>query len=401
LHFVDLADTSRQQLRDWISARANTMTLGATEEEPKPVLPSRATEDLASHRTSAAVPVQLTLESEPKKPRVGSDELLNHHHESRHLIGLHRTSAAIRGNLKNLVRRTVRLVENQLRDRSNVDLVLSAALRGSDARSVIHYPVAYVDFLRTCIEPASHSVTVMKAESGSTDCAAKRFVTLVDELRRGLPAIEFPVAQEIALIADQYRTLSAEANFGQWAGDVGLHFSMSSSFGRNGRILFNIIRFMRSERCLELGTAYGMSALFILGALKIYAKSGHLTTVEGSEPQFSLGSSMLKRWHGGAVSCHFVRTGSALPKLVKSLGRLDFMFHDCGHSREDYVRDFNQVSESLAPGAVVLFDDIRWEDPRFFAGKPRTYEGWKAVVADSRVRQAVEIDDVLGLLLVR
>jgi predicted O-methyltransferase YrrM len=117
-----------------------------------------------------------------------------------------------------------------------------------------------------------------------------------------------------------------------------------------GRILFNIVRFMRSERCLELGTAYGMSALFILAALTASAKPGHLATVEGFEPMFSLGSSMLKRRYEEMVSCHFGKTSSVLPELVKSLGRIDFMFHDCGHSREDYIRDFNQLSEILAPG---------------------------------------------------
>ncbi len=314
-----------------------------------------------------------------------------------------RTCMTIKGNLKNLVRRSVGLVaeylENELRDRRNVDLIFSAALRGPDALSVIHYPVAYVEFLRTCLEHAAHLVTEVKGESGSPDSAAKRFMTLVDQLRRGLPAIKFSVAQEIGLIADQNRTLSEPKVGAQWAMDVGLHFSISSSFGSKGRIVFNIVRFMRSERCLELGTAYGMSALFILAALTAYAKSGHLATVEGFEPMFSLGSSMLKRRYGETVSCHFGKTGSVLPELVKSLGRIDFMFHDCGHSREDYIRDFNQVSEILAPGAVVLFDDIRWEDPRFVKGEARTYEGWEAVVAHPRVRRAVEIDDMLGLLL--
>jgi predicted O-methyltransferase YrrM len=309
----------------------------------------------------------------------------------------------IKAKLKSLVSRGVGLVteyrENELRDRRNVDLVLSAALNGSDGLPAVRYPVAYVDFLRTCIERTAHLVREVRGDAGAPERAGNRFATLVRHLRLDLPAIDFSVAQEIALIADRNRSVSEPKEFGQWAGDIGLHFQTSSSFGRKGRILFNVVRFARSEHCLELGTAYGMSALFILAALKAYAKSGHLATVEGSEPQFSLGSAMLKRLHGGMVSCHFGKTGNVLPELVKSLGKIDFMFHDCGHSREDYVGDFNQVSEILSPGAVVVFDDIRWEDPTIYVGQARTYEGWKEVVGHPRVKRAVEIDDTLGLLL--
>lgn len=267
--------------------------------------------------------------------------------------------------------------------------------------SAIHYPVAYVKFLRSCLQHTVHFVTEVKTESGDLDSAGKRFATLVDNLRNGLPAIEFSVAREIAFIADRNLMLLDSMEFDHWAGDLGLHFGISSSLGRKGRILFNTVRLMRTERCLELGTAYGMSALFILAAIKLYAKPGHLATVEALEPQFSLGASLLKRRYAEMVSCHFGRTSSVLPELVNSLGRIDFMFHDCGHSREDYIRDFEKVSNVLAQGAVVLFDDIRWEDPRMFTGESRTYEGWREVVGHSRVKRAIEIDGMLGLLLLR
>jgi predicted O-methyltransferase YrrM len=101
------------------------------------------------------------------------------------------------------------------------------------------------------------------------------------------------------------------------------------------------------------------------------------------------------------VWCRFGTTDSELPQLAACPRQVDFMFHDCGHSREDCVNDFNQTIRILAPGAVVLFDDIRWEEQRFSAQKAHTYEGWREVVANPSVARAVEIDDVLGLLLMR
>ena len=112
-----------------------------------------------------------------------------------------------------------------------------------------------------------------------------------------------------------------------WAGDVGLHSSIASSSASKGRILFNLVRFTRSERCLELGTAYGVSAPFILSALRLYFTGGHPHTIEASEPQFSVASAQLRSRYSDLVSCHFGRTGTILPELMKSSGPIDMLFH--------------------------------------------------------------------------
>lgn len=315
---------------------------------------------------------------------------------------------SIKAGLKNLVGRSVLFVtrhaEIELRDRHSVDLVLEAELRRSDTLSALHYPVVYVDILRSSIEAAPHSVREVKSESHSPGSRANRFSRLLDAFHGTmLPPVEICAAREIALAADRHSALtdSFDISHGSWtwAGDLGLHFSLSSSFGAKGRILYNIVRFMRSERCLELGTAYGMSAFFILAALEKYAKSGHLATIEGEKPQFSASSCMLKARFGASVSCHFGYTNNILPELFKSPDQFDFVFHDSTHSREEYIRDFDQLSQRLAPGSVVLFDDIRWESHKYLAEEPHTYKGWQAVVSHPRVRRAVEIDNTLGLLL--
>ncbi len=232
----------------------------------------------------------------------------------------------------------------------------------------------------------------------SMDTSTKRFSFLVDVLRQ-VPPIELSSAAEIALIADCYRGNLQPIEGNAWVGDVRSHFRMSSSFGTKGRILTTVVRFTQSKECLELGTVYGMSALFILEALKAPGTETHLTTLEGGEPQFSMSSKILRNRYGNHVSCEFGRIQVGLPRIVKTLEHVDFLFHDAGHSKDDYTRDFRTVLPILAPGAVVLIDDIRWEDPRFFQGNPRCYEGWMEVLNHSRVRRAVEINDTMGLLL--
>jgi predicted O-methyltransferase YrrM len=311
----------------------------------------------------------------------------------------------IKSMMKRLVVRGAKLAATQAeqigRDGRNVDICLAAALQEPGALANIGHPSAYVELLRSCIEPMAVSVEHVRNEPTENDAAAKRFATLVDSLGSDIPPIPLATAQEIALVADRYRDLSGVVEYGEWAGDAGLLFSISSSFGKKGRILSAIVRFSRSEHCLELGTAFGMSALFILSAIRANGHGGHLTTLDGFEPQFSLGSTMLKQRYEDLVSCHRGTTQEALPDLVKSLKRIDFFFHDAGHSREDYVRDFNAVVGFLSPDSVALIDDIRWQDPRFSAQPVETYRGWREIVGHSRVRRAVEIDNSIGLLLLR
>ena len=43
-----------------------------------------------------------------------------------------------------------------------------------------------------------------------------------------------------------------------------------------------------------------------------------------------------------------------LTELAKELKSFDFLFHDAGHSYDDYVNDFALAEPMLAPGAICL-----------------------------------------------
>jgi len=285
----------------------------------------------------------------------------------------------------------------KIRDNSNLDVVLPWAL--ARAGEDIQFPLAYVEFLRSCLERKTYPITPVKSKRGGADSEpARRFGSLLGALAN-LPPLEFALAESLAKTADAYSGNSMPMESGSWAGDVRAHFEMSSSFGHKGRILAAIVRFMRCQRCLELGTAYGMSAMFILEALSKQGRHTHLTTVEGSELQYKIALEQLEGRYPGRVACEYGWTSSVLPRLAKSLEPVDFMFHDAGHSRKDYVGDFHAALPLLAPGAVVLFDDINWNDPRFAANNPQCRQGWLEVASHAKVRWAVEIGQEMGLVL--
>jgi len=286
----------------------------------------------------------------------------------------------------------------RVRYQHNVDIALLGMLDGGQSLTQKNDAAAYVDFLRACIEPMKLHIKVVKQPGEHRpDAHANRFATLIDTLRH-VPPVPAGTALLIADRADWFRGSTLPVNEQRWAGDVGLAFSIASSSGYKGRIISTIVRLCHAKQCLELGTAFGLSAMFIIEQQKRLGHPCHLATVEANNPQFEMARDHLTKAYGDAVTCHFGYTEKLLPELARSGVPIDFIFHDAGHSRDNYVNDFGAIVGALAPGSVVLIDDIRWEDARFHHGAANTYGGWREVVAHPQVTQAIEIDGAMGLV---
>jgi predicted O-methyltransferase YrrM len=287
---------------------------------------------------------------------------------------------------------------------------LMAALQVAliQASNQVHYPESYGETLLDCLNAQTIAVQPLVELKAVTDealqIASARFKTLLDTIAN-LPTLDFGTAQLIAQVADTYRHNYQPLDSHGWQGDVSSHFQMSSSSGTKGRILSTIVRCMRAHCGIEVGTAYGMSALFTLEMMQALHPSDYfLATLEGSKSPYELSSKLLRGRYGDRVAPYLGWTPKKLPQMVtelKATGRqFDFVFHDAGHSRKDYINDVTTLLPLLKPGAVVLVDDIRWNDPRFCDGDPQTYEGWLELTQHARVIGAAEINWDLGILLI-
>ena len=182
-------------------------------------------------------------------------------------------------------------------------------------------------------------------------------------------------------------------------GDRQRRFSRAASLGSKGRILYTAVKVLQSSRVIELGTYLGMSAMFLLEALETAGPDAHVTTVELHDEFHRIASALLAREFNGRVTCIKGSTQEVLPGLARTLRGVDLLFHDASHSGEAYVRDFLAVEPAMAPGSVVLFDDIRWNNPRYTSSDPKCHEGWMEVSRHPRVRRAGEINGEIGALL--
>lgn len=287
-----------------------------------------------------------------------------------------------------------------LQERQAADLTVEWITRGEDIAG-IRYPASYVAFMRKWHEESRWDVREVKRVANAERDGARRFVTFVDELRSHVPVPPLSIARTAAHAADMLLDKREALNFGDWAGDVGLHFRISSSLARKGRMLCAAIRFLRPGSVLELGTAYGMSSLFMGLARDSLPGSWSITTVEQEDQSHALAAAVLAEALGNRVTCLKGTSQETLEQLRTTHARFDFFFHDAAHSMNAYVSDFEAAEPMLEPGTVCLIDDIRWEDERFHAGGARTYDGWLHIVGHPRTIMAAELDQSIGLILLQ
>ena len=268
------------------------------------------------------------------------------------------------------------------------DLLLHWLSQWVDIREFA-YPGLYIEFFRQWTEDTTCHIKQIKGSPSG------RYALLLEQLASRIPVAPINIANEAAKIADTIMDRREIFTHHNWSADVGLHFRISSSFGRKGRLLCAATRLLRPAKCLEIGTAYGMSAFFIAKTLASLG-SGSLTTIEIGAQQHAIAQQTLA---GLTVDTRLGSSEECLSELSTAGATFDFVFHDGGHSYDHYVTDFEAMIKMLRPGTVLIMDDIRWEDSRFFQSNARTYEGWRKVVDHPRVIAAADIDESYGIAL--
>lgn len=143
--------------------------------------------------------------------------------------------------------------------------------------------------------------------------------------------------------------------------DGGMHpVDMMTSIPRAcGSLLWSLVKELRPTRTLETGFAYGVSSVFILGALESNGKGQH-TAIDpyqnsiwngiGTQNVRSLG--MEKRFR-----CITEPSGLALAKALANNERFEMIFIDGDHLFDGVMVDIYYANRLLVPGGVMVLDD--------------------------------------------
>ena len=137
-----------------------------------------------------------------------------------------------------------------------------------------------------------------------------------------------------------------------------------------------LLEIIKPRRILEIGTAYGYSALFFARKLP----EAHITTIDRNIHMIPVASSNFEdRPEGNRIDFRIGDAESMLEEMVEEMNAdpqsyepFDFVFIDAGKS---HYRDFFDKAEQLArPGAVIVCDNILmhgWTVDRSYEGAKR------------------------------
>lgn len=123
-----------------------------------------------------------------------------------------------------------------------------------------------------------------------------------------------------------------------------------------GELLYILARVSRSRRILELGTATGYSTIYLGEACREF--DGYVVSCESDSAFARRAQRNLER--AGLGSRVEVRQGDALEAIAGSREVFDFIFIDI--DKADYARALSDLERILAPGGLLVADNVAFSD---------------------------------------
>jgi predicted O-methyltransferase YrrM len=222
----------------------------------------------------------------------------------------------------------------------------AAAGRVTDLEAV---QIARIEDLRNRLSRCSTELEIIDYGAGSADAG------LTDEEMRGGRMVRRTVGQTCALTSKR--------------ADAAL-------------LLFSLVRQMRPNICIELGTSVGISASYLALALKLNG-AGRLITLEGDASVAAIARKNLQDLGFDNADIVLGRFQDTLAGVLSAHPTVDFAFIDGHHDQKATLDYFRALLPHLTNGSLVVFDDIQWS-----AGMKAA---WAAIRRNERVHLSVDL----------
>ncbi len=146
-----------------------------------------------------------------------------------------------------------------------------------------------------------------------------------------------------------------------------------------GQLLFRLVNFYQSKNILEIGTSLGVTTCYLAAA----NTDNSVVSLDGCAEAVAIAK---KNWTILGVENISVHTGNfneTLPRVLKDIDRLDFVFFDGNHRKDPTLNYFRQCLLKSHEGSVFVVDDIYWS--------AEMKEAWEVIKQHNQVTVTIDL----------
>lgn len=122
--------------------------------------------------------------------------------------------------------------------------------------------------------------------------------------------------------------------------------------------LYALVKMLRPQTVLELGTCCGFSSSYMAKACRECA----IHTIEGAAPVADIARSNHAALQCDHITVHVGRFTDVLPDLLPKIAPINMVFID-GHHDERATLEYDaMIRPHMNPNGILLYDDIGWSE---------------------------------------
>ena len=155
-----------------------------------------------------------------------------------------------------------------------------------------------------------------------------------------------------------------------------------------GHLLFMMIRHLRANSILELGTSLGITTSYLASA----HPNTKVISIEGSESIAAVAAENFKKLNLKNIELVVGNFDNELKKICDERQKFDLIFIDGNHREVPTINYFNTVLPFCHNDTVLLFDDIHWSE--------EMQEAWEYIKNHEKVTCTIDIFE-MGIVFLR
>jgi len=153
----------------------------------------------------------------------------------------------------------------------------------------------------------------------------------------------------------------------------------SSISAKNGQFLFRLTKDLNPKNILELGTAFGISALYMAAA----APRSRIITIEGCLDSVHLAQENFEKAGTKNIKVIAGTFEDKLSVVWQDMPAPDLVFFDGNHKKASTLWYFNECLQHIHSNTVFIFDDIHWS--------AEMESAWKDIKRNTAVKVTIDL----------